>query len=185
MTLRVLRREPAPHVMTPSALHETLVLSPGGMTKILKQLEARGSSCAAATPPTSAATSCSSPRAGKTKIGAVQKAVREFDGALLERTLAERDQQRLAQLLRKLLVSLEPQRSAAARRPRRAVVASRGVARLLARRASDRLADRAARRRGVAPIADLHPLAFLEILVVLEEVLDLLQRDRRHVACSS
>ena len=42
VTLRVLRREPAPHVMTPSALHETLVLSPGGMTKILKQLEAKG-----------------------------------------------------------------------------------------------------------------------------------------------
>ncbi len=37
-----------------------------------------------------------------------------FDSALLERTLTERDQQRLAQLLRKLLVSLEPQRSAAA-----------------------------------------------------------------------
>jgi len=40
--------------------------------------------------------------------------VREFDSALLERTLSDRDQQRLAQLLRKLLMSLEPQRSAAA-----------------------------------------------------------------------
>ena len=44
----------------------------------------------------------------------MQNAVREFDSALLERTLTDRDQQRLAQLLRKLLVSLEPQRSAAA-----------------------------------------------------------------------
>ncbi len=42
VTLRVLRREAPPHVMTPSSLHETLVMSPGGMTKILKQLEAKG-----------------------------------------------------------------------------------------------------------------------------------------------
>jgi len=38
--LRVLRRESPPHVMTPTALYETLVMSPGGITKVLKQLEA-------------------------------------------------------------------------------------------------------------------------------------------------
>ena len=64
--------------------------------------------------PTSAATSWSSRARGREAIGAVQNAVRDFDSALLERTLTDRDQQRLAQLLRKLLVSLEPQRSAAA-----------------------------------------------------------------------
>jgi hypothetical protein len=41
--------------------------------------------------------------------------VRDFDTALLDRTLNAREQQRLAQLLRKLLVSLEPARSAVAR----------------------------------------------------------------------
>ncbi|KIU00301.1 hypothetical protein QU38_02825, partial [Staphylococcus aureus] len=34
---------------------------------------------------------------------------------------------------------------------------------------------------GVAPAQHLHPLALLEILVVLEEVLDLLEHDRRQV----
>jgi hypothetical protein len=44
----------------------------------------------------------------------VQQAVREFDGRVLGRTLNGREQERLAHLLRKLLVSLEPARSAAA-----------------------------------------------------------------------
>ncbi|HET7609602.1 MAG TPA: MarR family transcriptional regulator [Gammaproteobacteria bacterium] len=114
VTLRVLRREPPPHVMTPSALHETLVLSAGGMTKIVKQLEAKGlvsrrpneadkrSKLVALTP------------RGQAAIEAAQSAVRDFDFALLERTLTRGEQQRLAQLLRKLLVSLEPRRASAA-----------------------------------------------------------------------
>ena len=114
VTLRVLRREPPPHVMTPSALHETLVLSAGGMTKIVKQLEAKGlvsrrpnetdkrSKLVALTP------------RGQAAIEAAQSAVRDFDFALLERTLKRAEQQRLAQLLRKLLVSLEPRRASAA-----------------------------------------------------------------------
>ena len=60
-------------------------------------------------------------------IGAVQNAVRKLDGALLEKTLSDREQQRLAQLLRKLLVSLEPQRCAAAT----PAAARRGAARLV------------------------------------------------------
>ena len=114
VTLRVLRREPPPHVMTPSALHETLVLSAGGMTKIVKQLEAKGlvsrrpnetdkrSKLVALTP------------RGQAAIESAQGAVRDFDFALLERTLKRGEQQRLAQLLRKLLLSLEPRRVSAA-----------------------------------------------------------------------
>ncbi|HXS80511.1 MAG TPA: hypothetical protein VN818_09515, partial [Gammaproteobacteria bacterium] len=48
---------------------------------------------------------------GQAAIEAAQSAVREFDFALLERTLNGREQQRLAQLLRKLLLSLEPRRA--------------------------------------------------------------------------
>ena len=114
VTLRVLRREPAPHVMTPSALHETLVLSPGGMTKILKQLEAKGLVVRRGDAADKRRNFVELTARGHAAIGAAQNAVREFDSALLERTLTERDQQRLAQLLRKLLMSLEPQRSAAA-----------------------------------------------------------------------
>ncbi len=114
VTLRVLRREPAPHVMTPSALHETLVLSPGGMTKILKQLEAKGLVVRRGDAADKRRNLVELTARGREAIGAAQNAVREFDSALLERTLSDRDQQRLAQLLRKLLMSLEPQRSAAA-----------------------------------------------------------------------
>jgi DNA-binding MarR family transcriptional regulator len=114
VTLRVLRREPAPHVMTPSALHETLVLSPGGMTKILKQLEAKRLVVRRGDAADKRRNLVELTTRGRDTIGTVQNAVRELDGALLERTLTDREQQRLAQLLRKLLVSLEPQRSAAA-----------------------------------------------------------------------
>ena len=111
--LRVLRREPPPHVMTPSGLHETLVLSAGGMTKILKQLEAKGLvSRRADTADRRSNLVALTPR-GQAAIESAQSAVREFDFALLERTLSGREQQRLAQLLRKLLLTLEPRRSSA------------------------------------------------------------------------
>ncbi|EGE56063.1 hypothetical protein RHECNPAF_750022 [Rhizobium etli CNPAF512] len=45
----------------------------------------------------------------------------------------------------------------------------------------DGLEDKRAGFAGIAPAEDLHPLAGLQILVVLEEVLDLLQRDLRKV----
>jgi DNA-binding MarR family transcriptional regulator len=113
VTLRVLRREPEPHVMTPSALHETLVLSPGGMTKILKQLEAKGLVARRGDEADKRRNLVALTKRGEETIGTVQHAVRELDAALLEQTLTDREQQRLAQLLRKLLVSLEPRRSAA------------------------------------------------------------------------
>ena len=111
VTLRVLRREPEPHVMTPSALYETLVMSPGGMTKILKQLEAKGLVARRGDAADKRRNLVELTARGRTTIGTVQRAVRELDVALLERTLTGREQERLGQLLRKLLVSLEPQRS--------------------------------------------------------------------------
>jgi DNA-binding MarR family transcriptional regulator len=113
VTLRVLRREPEPHVMTPSALHETLVVSPGGMTKILKQLEAKGLVSRRGDAADKRSTLVELTPHGKAAIETAQSAVREFDCALLDRTLNEREQQRLAQLLRKLLMTLEPTRASA------------------------------------------------------------------------
>jgi len=128
VTLRVLRREPAPHVMTPSALAETLVLSPGGMTKILKQLALKRLVARCADAADKRRNLVRLTRQGFATIATAQQAVRERDVALLERTLRSSEQQRLAQLLRKLLVSLEPQRSARTR----AAVARRAVARRVA-----------------------------------------------------
>jgi DNA-binding MarR family transcriptional regulator len=115
VTLRVLRREPAPHVMTPSVLHQTLVMSPGGITKILKQLEAKGFVSRKSDASDKRRNLVQLTPAGKAKITKVQQAVRQFDVELLGGVLGEREQQRLAQLLRKLLMSLEPTKSAAAR----------------------------------------------------------------------
>jgi DNA-binding MarR family transcriptional regulator len=115
VTLRVLRREPAPHVMTPTGLHETLVMSPGGITKILKQLEAKGLVSRKSDHADRRHNLVQLTPLGKSKITRAQQAVREFDSRLLDRTLGAREQDRLAQLLRKLLVSLEPTKSAAAR----------------------------------------------------------------------
>ena len=47
------------------------------------------------------------------------------------------------------------------------------------------LPDHPLRHVGTLPVADLDPLAGLEILVVLEEVLDLLQRDRRQIGVAA
>jgi len=110
VTMRVLRREPSPHVMTPSSLHETLVMSPGGMTKILKQLEAKGLVVRSGDSADKRRNLVQLTAEGRRKITTVQQAVRRFDGALLEQTLSDREQERLAHLLRKLLVSLEPRR---------------------------------------------------------------------------
>jgi DNA-binding MarR family transcriptional regulator len=41
-TLMTLRGQPAPWQMTPSALYQSILMSSGGMTKVLKQLEADG-----------------------------------------------------------------------------------------------------------------------------------------------
>jgi len=114
VTLRVLRREPPPHVMTPTALHETLVLSPGGMTKILKQLAAKGLVSRRVDSADKRRNLVELTAEGCAAIEAAQRAVRELDFALLQRTLSDREQQRLARLLRKLLVSLEPRRASAA-----------------------------------------------------------------------
>jgi DNA-binding MarR family transcriptional regulator len=119
VTLRVLRREAEPHVMTPSALAETLVVSPGGMTKTLKQLAAKGLVARSADAADKRRNLVRLTARGLATIGTVQHAVRELDIELLDRTLSDREQQRLAQLLRKLLVSLEPQRSSATRRVER------------------------------------------------------------------
>ena len=115
VTLRVLRREPTPHVMTPTALHETLVLSPGGMTKILKQLETKGLIVRRADSGDKRRNLVELTAHGVATIAVAQQAVRDFDIAVLERTLGDREQQRLAQLLRKLLMSLETQLSHTAR----------------------------------------------------------------------
>ncbi len=115
VTLRVLRREPPPHVMTPSVLHETLVMSAGGMTKVLKQLEAKGLVSRSSDSVDKRRNLVALTELGRTKITRVQQAVRELDLRLLQGTLSGREQERLAQLLRKLLISLEPGKSAAAR----------------------------------------------------------------------
>jgi DNA-binding MarR family transcriptional regulator len=114
VTLRVLRREPAPHVMTPTMLCETLVISPGGMTKILRQLEDNGMVSRSVDDRDKRRNLVRLTEQGERRIRTVQQAVREFDTVLLGRTLSERDQTRLAELLRKLLVSLEPGKSATA-----------------------------------------------------------------------
>ena len=81
------------------------------MTKILKQLEAKGLVARRGDAADKRRNLVELTARGRTTIGTVQRAVRELDVALLERTLTGREQERLGQLLRKLLVSLEPQRS--------------------------------------------------------------------------
>src|SRR6185295_19693482 len=66
--------------------------------------------------------------------------------------------------------NLTPSRSSAAMR------------RLLLLRPLDAFQDQPVGVLGAAPAQHLHPLALFEILVVLEEVLDLLQRDVGKVA---
>jgi len=112
--MRVLRREPPPHVMTPTALYETLVMSPGGITKVLKQLEGKGMISRRSDARDRRRSLVQLTVEGETVATQVQQSVREFDTVLLDRTLNAREQGQLARLLRKLLISMEPTRSAAA-----------------------------------------------------------------------
>jgi DNA-binding MarR family transcriptional regulator len=114
VTLRVLRREPEPHVMTPTMLYETLVMSPGGMTKILKQLESKGWIERRADDRDKRRSLVELTDAGRVKISRVQRAVRDYDTRLLAATLADREQAELAKLLGRMLVALEPRTSAVA-----------------------------------------------------------------------
>lgn len=113
-TLRVLRREPEPHVMTPTMLYETLVMSPGGMTKILKQLEAKGWVARRTDSRDKRRSLVELTKAGRAKIDRVQRAVRDYDTQLLAKTLSDCEQAQLAGLLRKMLITLEPRTSAVA-----------------------------------------------------------------------
>jgi DNA-binding MarR family transcriptional regulator len=114
VTLRVLRREPEPHVMTPTMLYETLVMSPGGMTKILKQLESKGWIERRADDRDKRRSLVELTDAGRVKISRVQRAVRDYDTRLLAATLSDREQAELAKLLRRMLIALEPRTSAVA-----------------------------------------------------------------------
>ncbi len=114
VVLRVIRREPEPHAITPTMICEALVLSPGGVTKILKQLEEKGLVSRSVDHRDKRRSLVRLTEEGEEKITYVQRAVREFDTVLLGRTLTDREQMRLADLLRKLLMSLEPSKSATA-----------------------------------------------------------------------
>lgn len=114
VALRVLRREPEPHLMTPTMLHETLVMSPGGITKVLKQLERKQLVSRRADAHDGRRSLVQLTSQGKETIQRVQRAVQEFDKLLLARTLSGGEQDRLARLLRKLLISLEPSAAAGA-----------------------------------------------------------------------
>jgi DNA-binding PadR family transcriptional regulator len=80
----------------------------------LKQLEAKGLVSRRANTADKRSNLVELTAQGRAAIETAQSAVREFDFALLERTLNDRERQRLAQLLRKLLLSLEPKRASAA-----------------------------------------------------------------------
>ena len=114
VVLRVIRREPEAQAITPTMICEALVLSPGGVTKILKQLEGKGLVTRSVDHGDKRRSLVRLTEEGEDKINSVQRAVREFDTVMLGRTLTEREQTRLAELLRKLPMSLEPSRSASA-----------------------------------------------------------------------
>ncbi len=113
VTLRVLRRESEPNLMTPTMLRETLVMSPAGVTKVLKQLERKRLVSRHADERDKRRSLVRLTDHGEETIERVQRAVRELDTQLLARTLTDVEQTQLAKLLGKLLVGVESTRSTA------------------------------------------------------------------------
>jgi DNA-binding MarR family transcriptional regulator len=115
--LAALRGTPSPHEMQPTSLYDAVLISSGGLTKVLKSLQVRGLITRSA--------GVSDRRSKPVRLTAKGRALAEramadvltSDGELITRGLSETEIERMTKLLRKLLPSLEPGSGTARTKP--------------------------------------------------------------------
>ncbi len=105
--LMTLRGQPAPWQMTPSALYQSILMSSGGMTKVLKQLEADGLVDRIDNPEDQRSRFVRLTPAGKILAEQVMEAVAGHDRELLTGSLSDQQIEQLGKVLLKTLAKLE------------------------------------------------------------------------------
>ncbi len=102
--LVTLRAQPAPRRMTPTELYRAVLITSGGMTKVLKQLEAEGSIIRLENDQDARSRFVQMTPDGATRAEQAMRAVGDHDKAILSRALRKTQ---VAQLARMLLGTLD------------------------------------------------------------------------------
>lgn len=105
--LASLRTSPPPHELTPTALYRSLLLSSGGLTKIVHRLEVRGLVVRPENPDDRRSRLVRLTAAGRKCVDEVIEAVIEHEGRFMA-MLSPAEEAELARLLERLLLPLEP-----------------------------------------------------------------------------
>ena len=106
--LATLRSMPPPYELTPTELYDAVLLSSGGMTKVLRRLEARGFVSRRANPADGRSKRVRLTSEGKTLAEASMQASLQNDHALLGQGLSPDEMMHLTELLGKWLRVMEP-----------------------------------------------------------------------------
>ncbi len=105
--LMTLRSQPAPRQMTPTALLQAILITSGGMTKVLGQLEDAGLVARIDNPDDLRSRFVRLTPKGKTLAETSMQALAEHDRTLLEQALSEQQIQQLAKVLLRTVDKLE------------------------------------------------------------------------------
>jgi DNA-binding MarR family transcriptional regulator len=106
--LAALRRAPPPHELSPTDLYSAVLISSGGLTKVLHGLERRGLISRVADDKDRRSRRVRLTPAGRALAERTVAAVQASGEALFSRALSTAEMERLAGLLRKLLRAVEP-----------------------------------------------------------------------------
>lgn len=108
-TLMTLRGQPVPRQMTPTALFQAILITSGGMTKVLGQLEKDGLIARIDNPKDRRSRFVRLTPKGKQKAEASMQALADHDRTLLEQALSEQQIAQLAKVLMRTVDKLENQ----------------------------------------------------------------------------
>ena len=106
--LAALRRAPTPHELSPTELYSAVLISSGGLTKVLHGLEQRGLISRVADEVDRRSRRVRVTPAGKALAERTVAAVQASDEELFSKALSTPEMARLSALLRKLLLKIEP-----------------------------------------------------------------------------
>ena len=106
--LAALRRAPPPHELSPTELYSAVLISSGGLTKVLHSLEHRGLIRRVADDKDRRSRRVRLTPAGRALAERAVAAVQASGDDLISRALSTGEMARLADLLRKLLLAVEP-----------------------------------------------------------------------------
>ena len=105
--LVTLRAQPAPRQLTPTALYRSILITSGGMTKVLKHLEAAGAITRIDDPGDRRSRLVKLTAVGKRLAEKAMAAVMQADRSLLSRALTDKDARQLHDTLLGALAKLE------------------------------------------------------------------------------